>query len=165
MDNRKKLRELNDVQIGYLAGLIDGEGTITLTFKDSRAYRQLVVTISNNELPLLERIIKITGVGTIIKKKPKNKKHFLSYTYRITNRQALELLKKIHPYLMTYKRIRSQMLLKSYLKLTPRNGRYSKSIFKKRGAFIEKFFKIKAGVEVGRLNSRPKLFRQTVLQA
>ena len=49
----QRIRSLAPATAGYLAGLIDGEGTITLTRVHRTENRRLVVSISNNELRLL----------------------------------------------------------------------------------------------------------------
>jgi hypothetical protein len=50
----KSVRVLTKAERAYLAGLIDGEGTITLARIHKGAYRQLSVSISNTERPLLD---------------------------------------------------------------------------------------------------------------
>lgn len=45
---------LTRIDAAYIAGLVDGEGTITLTRKHRHENRQLAVTISNTEKPLLD---------------------------------------------------------------------------------------------------------------
>ncbi len=109
----------------YIAGLIDGEGTITLTRKHRNENRQLAITISNTERPLLEYVIETIGAGKITGKRTTSERHRPSFTYTIYNRQALNLLAQIHPYLKTYKAIRSSIILENYLALTPRNGKYT----------------------------------------
>ena len=53
----------------YIAGLIDGEGTVTLGRKHANENRQLAVTISNTERRLLDYVITTVGAGKITKKK------------------------------------------------------------------------------------------------
>jgi len=47
-----KINRLTPEQAAYLAGLIDGEGTITLTRMHRHENRRLVMSISNNDLSL-----------------------------------------------------------------------------------------------------------------
>jgi len=44
---------------------------------------------------------------------------------RVTNRQALELLQQVAPYLRSYKAARAALALEHHVALTPRNGKYS----------------------------------------
>ncbi len=45
-----KARKLKLTDAAYIAGLIDGEGTITLTREHANENRRLVVSISNTEV-------------------------------------------------------------------------------------------------------------------
>jgi len=65
-----KVATLTKINAAYIAGIIDGEGTITLTSKHKYANRQLAITISNTEIPLLECIIETIEAGKITHKKP-----------------------------------------------------------------------------------------------
>jgi hypothetical protein len=51
MSTYREVRLLSIAEAAYLAGLIDGEGTVTLSRKHAGDMRQLVVSISNTELP------------------------------------------------------------------------------------------------------------------
>lgn len=136
-----ELKKLTPVEAAYIAGILDGEGTVSLIKITKRHQRRLVVTIANTDLQMLEWIKRSVGAGQLAKKKSYSKKHSLTYTYRITNRQAFNLLAQIHPYLKAYnKKERTKLILKNYIKLTPRNGKYSPQTLKKRNEFIKKFF-------------------------
>ena len=50
------------------AGIIDGEGTVTLTRTHRGEYRRPVVSISSTELPLLLYVRQIVGAGRITNK-------------------------------------------------------------------------------------------------
>jgi len=138
-----KIKYIKNENSAYLAGIVDGEGTITLTRKNKSQNRRLAITISNNELVLLSWIKKTLGAGVIVTKKSSNKSYLPSFTYQIHNSQAYDLLELIAPYLRGYKRIRASLVLKNYHKLTPRNGEYTASLLDKRKKFIESFFNIK----------------------
>tara|TARA_R110001599_G_scaffold117812_2_gene286410 strand:+ start:802 stop:1074 length:273 start_codon:yes stop_codon:yes gene_type:complete len=73
-------------------------------------------------------VLEVVGTGKITTKKTVKTHHSPSFTYAIYNRQALSLLEQIFPYLRTYKKYRSQLILKDYLRLTPRNGKYSEDL-------------------------------------
>lgn len=135
----KKAKALNANEASYLAGIVDGEGTITLTRRNIYKNRLLVLTVSNNELPLLKYITRIAGVGKITHKNARSVNHAQSYTYQVYSRQALALIHAIFPYLRTYKRKRAALVLKNYLKLTPRNGRYTPALLKRRSIFVDRF--------------------------
>lgn len=128
----------------YIAGLIDGEGTVTLTRKHKNENRQLAVTISNTEWSLLEYCRESIGAGKITNKLTARAHHTPSYTYAVYNRQALALLEQIQKYLRGYKARRSRVILTYYLELTPRNGKYSSELKHRRAQFEATVMNIKA---------------------
>jgi hypothetical protein len=65
------VKTLSPLDAGYLAGLIDGEGTITLSRRNLNKQRGLVVTISNTEISILTHVQKITGVEKSPTNEPK----------------------------------------------------------------------------------------------
>ena len=137
-----KVATLSNINAAYIAGIIDGEGTITLTSKHKNGNRQLAITISNTEMPLLEFIFETIEAGKITNKKVYKDNHTPSMTYAISNRQALDLLSQITPYLKTYKKQRAELILKDYVRVTPRNGKYNDNLKIERERFIEAFFEI-----------------------
>jgi hypothetical protein len=144
MTRYKDVKPIQAIDAAYISGLIDGDGTITLTKRHQNENRQLVVTISNNERQLLEYVLKVSGVGAISKKRMYQAHHKINYTYKVTNRQAYYFLKQIINYLRSHKKARAQLILDKYLKLTPRNGKYTSLMKLERENFIEDFFKITA---------------------
>jgi hypothetical protein len=131
----KVARTLMVDEAAYLAGLIDGEGTITLSRRHANEKRQLVVSISSTEPDLVEWAANATGVGKITRKRTSSDKHAPGLTYCVSNRQALAVLKQVLPYLRSYKKLRARLALDQYLALTPRNGKYTDKISLQREVF------------------------------
>jgi len=151
--NYRTVKDLSAVDAAYIAGVIDGEGTVSLLRKHRQDSRQVVVSISNTERPLLDYLIEAIGAGKVTGKRVYADRHTPSFTYAITNRQALDLLRQVVPYLRTYKAQRASLLLSDYLRLTPRNGKYSAAQAADRDAFIAAFFAIEGGPPGGSLSS------------
>jgi hypothetical protein len=59
----KCIAALTPETCAYIAGLIDGEGTITLTREHRGENRRLVVSIANTELALLNFVRQPVGAG------------------------------------------------------------------------------------------------------
>jgi len=138
-----KINRLAPEQAAYVAGLIDGEGTITLTRVHRRENRRLIVSISNNDASLL-RFVKVTvGAGKITSKRTYSERHACSFTYQISSRQALALLRQVAQFLKTYKAERAALVLSDYLRLTPRNGRYRTDVAASRKEFELRLLSIK----------------------
>ena len=133
----------------YIAGIIDGEGTVTLTRKHKNENRQLAVTISSTERYMLEFVQHSVGVGKITNKRISHAHHTPSFTYAVYNRQALSLLQQIHPYLRSYKVKRSALALRDYVNLTPRNGKYSEQEKLARDRFENEFLDIRPTSKTG----------------
>lgn len=135
MNSYKQTKTLSESDAAYIAGLIDGEGTVTLVRKHKSEHRQLSVSISSTELPLLDFVKSATGVGKITTKKISKSHHSPSFTYAVYNRQALNVLEQIFLFLRSYKRARAELILDNYLDLTPRNGKYSKDLLARKNEF------------------------------
>ena len=127
----------------YLAGLLDGEGTVTLTRVHRNENRRLVVCIANNDLALLKYVQVAVGAGRITRKRTYSDCHSPSFNYQITSRQALELLRQLLAHLRTYRRARAALALDCYLRLTPRNGRYTTEAVAAKEAFAQRLLAIK----------------------
>jgi len=83
---------------------------------------------------VLERV----GAGKITRKRTTRAEHAPSFTYAIWNRQALGLLEQVTAHLKSYKRRRAECVLEHYVRLTPRNGKYTPELAAQRREF-EKF--------------------------
>ncbi len=144
MTGYRKFQGLSKSDAAYIAGLIDGEATLTLTRKHKNENRQLCVSISSTERPLLEYVLSITGVGKITNKSVSKSHHAKSFTFAVYNRQALALLEQTLPFLKSYKRDRAELILRDYLTVTPRNGKYSAKLLAQKEEFENSVLSIKA---------------------
>lgn len=143
MPTYRQVRALAPEEAAYIAGVIDGEGTISLSRRHRADNRQLVISISSTEPELLEHIQLAVRAGRITRKRAVSTKHTPSVTYVIDNRQALSLLEQVAPYLRTYKAKLAEMVLRDYLRLTPRNGKYSETQRLEREMFIRNFLQLR----------------------
>ena len=104
---------------GWLAGLIDGEGTITVRYlkrRDGSRRYQPIIVISNKERRLLEKVQELIGHGRIssygkyhIRRHPN-----WSQVYRLEikgSRIVLEILQSVYPYLVI-KRKQAELVMK-----------------------------------------------------
>ncbi len=139
----KKARQLSQIDAAYIAGLVDGEGTVTLGRKHAGENRQLVVSISNTEVAILDYVLEAVGAGKVTRKRTAAANHTPSLTYAVWNRQALSLLEQIEPHLRSYKGQRAQLIIADYVRLTPRNGKYGAGAKEARDAFAHKVLEIR----------------------
>lgn len=100
------MRTLLDIEKGYICGMLDGEGTITIT--KHRQYNQkntkpvqyrCFFTISNTCKEALEKIKKMLGVGSVVKNHVNNT-GTINYIFRLSNhKDILEVLTAIIDFL------------------------------------------------------------------
>ncbi len=137
------VHNLAPTDAAYIAGLVDGEGTITLVRRHRNENRQLEISVASTEFELLDYLLETIGAGRISRKRMIAHHHTPSGVYAISNRQALALLQQIYQYLRSYKRSRASLILKRYVALTPRNGYYTDELRKQRAVFEARFLAIK----------------------
>jgi hypothetical protein len=136
------VKQLSMSEAAYVAGIIDGEGTITLTRTHQGENRRPLLSVSSTELALLSYVQSVIGAGRITNKACARPHHTPSFTYVISSRQALAVLAQVATYLRTYKSARARLLLDEYTSVTPRNGRYSQDQRAARQQFEDRFFAI-----------------------
>ena len=131
-------------EAAYIAGIIDGEGSIILTRMHDKEHRRPCITIASTDKELLLYAQSLIG-GTIINKKNYNpEKHKNSYTLNITKKkEVFPALKQILPFLrINKKRLRALWILEQYDSVTVRNGKYTSEELAKKIAFEDEFFKL-----------------------
>jgi hypothetical protein len=116
---------LTEAEKAYLAGLVDGEGTVTLARHHRDQYPQPRLAIANNSLELLEWVRGKLGCGIIIRRSRRKEWHRDSYAWQVQLAgNVFKVLGEIRPYLIL-KRQQATLLLEDYKACTPRNGKYT----------------------------------------
>jgi hypothetical protein len=135
---------MENVEAAYLAGIIDGEGSITLTRMHSKEFRRPCISIASTDLELLCYINSFVGGRINYKKNYFPDKHKNSYTLIIKKKETVMfVLSKILPYLRIERKIkRTKWILNHYNIVTPRNGKYTPEMLKAKLQFEEAFFDI-----------------------
>ena len=134
------MKPISEVEAAYLAAFIDGEGTVTLSRVHLGQMRYLVVSACNNEREIIDWVQKTTGIGHVTRKHRASVAHAENFTWRVASRRALQLLERIAPYMLGYKRLRAQLALAEYIAVTPRNGKYTRERLRARADFERRFF-------------------------
>ena len=145
MATYRTVHRLDIETAAYLAGLVDGEGSVMLSGGGGSEKRTLVVSISNTDRSLLEFVRRSVGAGCITAKRTYKENHSPSFAYKITNRQALALLTQIVGHLKTYRARRAQMAIERYVSVTPRNGKYGEELAAVKAQFEREFHAIGPG--------------------
>lgn len=132
--------------LNYISGFFDADGSISIINNKSK-YKIPQISFHNTELIILENIQQYLydnyNIKGYISKKPAKKiNHKDSYDLKYVYNNAYNLcgiLISFHP-----KKIhRINVINKFYKKVTPRNGKYSKSLKKRKLAFERLFFIVK----------------------
>lgn len=128
--------------LDYIAGFLDGEGSITLARDRKYAkFKSPMVSFSDNARGILEDIqASLPMRGSVISKTEARQNCSPSFTLQYKDNAALDLCallqdKLRHP----SKRARAQLLVAQYKSITPRNGKYTAEMAKMKLEFEERF--------------------------
>lgn len=138
----KKVNELKPIDAAYLAGLMDGEGSIMLTKRRKAAlFPSPAITVPSTSYSLVKIFKDLIGTGTIIQKKKYKEYHKQSYVYSVGSAtQCLDFCRQILPYLREeLKWKRAKKLLSEWEILTPRNGKYTQVQMTRKQKFVREF--------------------------
>ena len=125
----------------YVAGLIDGEGTVTLSHNNrADRFRLPVVSMTSTTRELVELLAEEFG-GSIRAHRTYGREHSDSFIWSVRHDRALRMLERIAPFLREPEKVRrSRLLLNRYKALTPRNGKYSDEAVAAKIEFEHDFF-------------------------
>jgi len=130
---------LTEIDFAYIAGMIDGEGTITLTRTHPNQFRTPVLSLSSTTPELLLPAQEAFG-GRVQTKKASKAHHAIPYEWRLRGHAALRAIERLLPYLRhPEKARRAKLLLGNYNRVTVRNGKYTESQRHQRLLFESEF--------------------------
>lgn len=97
----------------WLAGYIDGDGSITMSYKSSKdRLRTPVVTIDSCDVELIQEVQRIAG-GSIRPKRVSGDNCRAVYSWKISGKNAVKLLERVLPYIRCgFKKRRAACLAK-----------------------------------------------------
>jgi hypothetical protein len=127
---------LEEVEKAYLAGIVDGEGTVTLTRHHKNETHTPRVSVANNNLELL-KWIKVLYGGTITNKKKRLPHHKNSYVWYVGQNRAIRFLNEIKQYLII-KRQQADLISSTYKSVTHRAGKYTPEMLAKKNELVAK---------------------------
>jgi intein/homing endonuclease len=107
----------------YTAGLIDGEGTITLS--KGGKFRYPVVSVTSTSRELID-FLHSTFQGVVVNQKTYKDHHKPAWVWKVSYDQAIEFIIDVRPFMKEPSKCkRCDLILSSYKKLTNRNGKYT----------------------------------------
>ncbi len=136
---------MTETEKAYIAGIIDGEGSIMLQRIHKNEHPSPCVSITSTTLELLEWIKDTVRKGRVLSKKNYNiEKHKDCYSYVLRRNDAISLLNDIYPYLIiNTKKKRAELIISKYKSVTPRNGYYTDEMLIAKEEFYKEFMGIK----------------------
>lgn len=123
------MNNMSDLEIGYLVGIIAGEGTIRLERNKRNNYLSPNIKVSNTEPALLYNLRNMTGLGYVsLDAKPKKANHRRTLQWEVINYDVLPLLDVIIPGLELFGSAKAEQgkLLRAYIIMYQRDYRFSK---------------------------------------
>jgi hypothetical protein len=129
------------VTLDYVAGVIDGEGTITLSrLHKTDKWRTPVVSVSSTTIEILNALVAVFG-GHVCTHKTYRQHHLPSFSWRISGRKAVDVCAQLNALLLVpSKRRRAELIATKYVACTPRNGKYTDTLTRKKQQFENAFF-------------------------
>lgn len=100
------LKNTTEAQIGYIAGMLDGEGTISISWTRENKTMAVAVSIANTYKKALKEIRNWLGTGSITKQQgiqAKLANHKLCWVWRVGGTTCIEILKRLEPHLIIKK--------------------------------------------------------------
>ena len=130
-----------EIEKAYIAGLVDGEGSVTLSRKHRNETPSPEVSIANNNLQLLDWVKNVVGAGKITTKSKNKAHHAQSYTWSIRDNKAICFLNEIKDYLIVKKQ-QSWLIIRKYKMYTPRNGKYTPEMLRRKLELVAQIRKL-----------------------
>lgn len=123
---------MKETDKAYIAGFVDGEGCISISFKSGYHHVRLVIVQKSKSV--LEKIQKLFGFGSLRLRTNNGINKGWIYTLEFSYNHAFQVIKTIYPYLCV-KRKQAEVFFKFYKTILPhgytKNG-LSKRAFNKR---------------------------------
>lgn len=131
----------------YIAGLLDGEGTITLSrIHSANTFRTPVVSCSSTTIEFLELLKSYYG-GNISKQKVYQSHHKQSWSWKARYHAAIKVCDDMKILMLDPSKIyRAKLISEQYPLVTNRNGKYSEEQRLAKHSFEDQFFHPSASV-------------------
>ena len=100
---------LTSESIGWTAGILDGEGHLTVYRRGKTTSFQMKVTVVNTDLSMLMKLQEIWG-GTINDREKLKNHHKDCYSWTICSNQAALMLEAVGPHMRTKKELAGLVL-------------------------------------------------------
>lgn len=93
-------RDLSVPEAAYIAGLIDGEGSIGGTHRNARGRTSWFIRVYNTHRGVMEWLLKATNTGNIVNRPKEKPHHKKSYAWECFAWNAKHILEQALPYMI-----------------------------------------------------------------
>jgi hypothetical protein len=91
---------ITEADIGWSAGIIDGEGCIGAYYSKRNAGSQLKVIVTNTDIRIIHRMYELWGGNICPCQRKLGANHKPSFRWSVGGRKACEVLRVLQPYLV-----------------------------------------------------------------
>jgi hypothetical protein len=94
--SRRQLRQMSDFELGWVVGLLEGEGCFSIDRPANRPNVYVRVEVQTADRDVLERLAEYTGLaGVYGPYKTRSKKHAPMFGWHVTGKIAVELMELV----------------------------------------------------------------------
>ena len=152
MQERRNVRQIaTELDLAYLAGIIDGEGTIGI-YKGAEPFNyHLALIITNTYAPMLDWVRARTG-GSLTRHTPETARHKQGWQVVVWQARAADVIRLCQPYLIV-KAQQADLALRfmsDYVSFRGRNSPVTEEQVAKRRWYYEQSLAINGGKRTGR---------------
>lgn len=132
-----------DIELGWLAGFMDGEGTVTLSKYGKGQLRCPILSATSTDLELLEEVKRIAG-GTVASVKMHGQMRKPAWIWKKSGAsKIISLLRELEPVMRCpNKKLRAELLIEHWSEVVHPGGRYTVETLAKRVEFETTFLAV-----------------------
>lgn len=101
-------RLMSPTEAAWVAGIVDGEGTITIRTKPypgGKRYQVASLSVCNTDTELIARVVEFTGIGRLCFQTRANHKRKEIWRWQTDQRQAAAVVEQLLPWLTAKRRV------------------------------------------------------------
>lgn len=131
---------MNDLEKGWIAGIIDGEGSVSMD--KNGTWRRPIVSVISTDKEIIDELTRISK--GYVYERTDNRGYKTCWIWKkIGGYKVIELLKDISPLLRCPKKAnRAKYLIQKYPNHTMRNGYYTENQKEAKKLFEQKFYEL-----------------------
>lgn len=93
--------------IGWIAGIIDGEGSLMIPLSGTRGPRPVCrcsICVENTSRAMIEKLVEYSGIGQVMYRKRRTSSGNAVYAWTVSGARCGDILKEIYPFIVAKRR-------------------------------------------------------------